>query len=169
MSDANAVHSESTNVVVEAVGAVAVASAVGRVARISAAIPLEWMVRGYVKAVCRFDEAAVASSDDARDVSIALFEASNWIASLSDRVEMISDDGVVQGLRFHAIARITTSRQPSTSMLLPALGRGIPNRTCRSRQRRSVATKSGSRSTRSISRRSPCVMSSSTSSGSSSR
>jgi hypothetical protein len=58
VTDENPVHSQSTNVDVEGVRAIAGAGAVVGVARISVAMPLEWMVRGYVKAVRRFDEAA---------------------------------------------------------------------------------------------------------------
>ena len=99
MTEENAVQSESTNAGVEGARAMAAGRGLDGEPRISVAMPLDWMVRGYARAVRRFDEAAVASSDDARDGSIALFEASKWIDSLGDRAK-IRDDEMVQGLRF---------------------------------------------------------------------
>ena len=97
MTGEDQVHSQSTNI--SGATATAAAEALVGTPRVSVTLPIEWMVRGFLKAAQRFDEAEAASSGDARDGCIALFEAGNWIASLSDRVPL-KGDAIVQGFIF---------------------------------------------------------------------
>jgi hypothetical protein len=73
---------EQGNVTVHAAPAAAVASFPAP--KLTMTMPLEWVARGYVLAVRRFDAAAAASQSNARDVCISLHEAATWMDSLKE-------------------------------------------------------------------------------------
>ena|SRR5947209_5417065 len=73
----------------------AVARLVGGIHKITVTMPLDWMVTGYLRAARRVEEAASVSGENARDLCIALFEATNWLDSLHERLIL---HGNLQGL-----------------------------------------------------------------------
>jgi hypothetical protein len=68
--------------------------------RAVATIPPAWMTKGFLAARDRVDKQAAASTTMSQGLTIALFEASNWLDSLKDKVQRLERDGHVKALNF---------------------------------------------------------------------
>jgi hypothetical protein len=72
--------------------------------RVVTTMPLDWMVRGFAGAVERFRNAEERQGSDvpatAEVASIALFEASTWLDSITAKVRGLRDDPYVRAFRF---------------------------------------------------------------------
>jgi hypothetical protein len=99
-------------------------------ARISVTLPYAWMIRGYVHAVRRYD---AASQTNARDLCIALFEATTWLDSLRQRGGLTCDDDLaaLQYVRIRThhqwAAAVYFDREQGTWVWYPASNFPSPN------------------------------------------
>jgi hypothetical protein len=58
------------------------------------------MRKGFWAALDRLHKPAAASTTTSHDLTSALFEASNWLDSLEDKVQQLERDGHVKALAF---------------------------------------------------------------------
>lgn len=69
--------------------------------RIEVTLPVDWMVKGFERALDRLRDAAAAPDHiTARDVSIALFEVCSWLDSLNDRFPQLKGSPHIRALLF---------------------------------------------------------------------
>jgi hypothetical protein len=69
------------------------------------------------KKVDRVDKQAAASTTTSQDLMIALFEASNWLDSLTDKVQQRERDGHVKAFTFARKSTKATVRSDGRPVL----------------------------------------------------